>query len=386
MREHIAPTGFALPTALVVIALASFFAITGVTMVLAAGRIASGDARAQQAYEVAQAGLADAREHLRWDWSGALTGERTTFGDDGWYQTRATVFPSPSDLRPHLLLTSAGHSASATKLLTTEVALEATGLPAGLTVAGDIEARAAVTLVGSGVYANGDVVGRQLITFVAADGLASPASPDWADGARFPIAAVHATGAIFDDAGEEHDPGRRTEAASADTDRHTPMAARPTQWAPDEITLTSLSTHALPESSVLHDGVVDVGRLPLQPPADDATLPGAGLVVVVSASGSDEGVRLVGSRPEPPVACPLTVVVIGDATTAAPPQGSAPTTWWGALIVTGGLVVASPLDLHGSLFARHLTAVAPLNLELEEFWWREPPPGYRRTVVIARDW
>jgi hypothetical protein len=387
VNKPVAPAGFALPAVLVVIALASSLTITCVTMVLAASRIAAGDAGARQAYEVAQAGFADACEQLRWSWPLGREGTGVVAAGDVWYETRATSLPSSNDAPARMLVTSVGHSGSASKVLTTEVALEPTGLPAGLTVAGDIEACAPVTIEGSGVYASGDVSGRQLITF-AADG--SPTSPqpppDWADGEHYLTVAVHAAGQIFDEKGEEHDPGRQPATTSADTDRHTPAATQPLPCAPDEMTLTSLAAHALPVSSVLRDGVVDVGGLPLQPSAGDATMPGDGLVIVVGAGGSDEGVRLVGNRPPPPVACPLTVVVIGDATAGAADQGSPSATWWGSLIVTGGLVVANPLELHGSLFARHLIIVAPLHLELEQAWRLDPPPGYLSTVVIAREW
>jgi hypothetical protein len=381
-------SGFALPMALVIIAIASLLAVTCVTMVLSAGRIATGDARARQAYEVALAGLSDACERLRWAWPLATVGDRTTLDDDRTYETQVTPLLVPADARPHLLVKSVGHIGSAaSKAITAEVVLESDSLPAGLTVAGDVEACAPVSIIGSGLYANGDVSGRQLITFAAAGGQNSLQPPaDWAQAERFSAAAVHASGEIRDDVGEEHDPSRVPETQPADTDTHTPLAARPLQWELDGLTLTTLSAHALAADRVLRDGVLDVGRLPLQPSFDDVESPGNGILVVVSADGSDQGLRLVGSRPAPPIACPLTVVIVGDATITTVGQSASPVTWWGSLIVTGGLVIASPTVLHGSLFARHLTVVAPLSLELEHSWWRDPPPGYLRALIVARDW
>lgn len=388
MKRAFREAGFALPVALVIITIASLLAVTCVTMVLGAGRITASDARARRAYEVARAGLTDVCERLRWSWPMAATGAPVALDDELWYETEITPLPVETDTRPHLVIKIVGHAGStASKPLTTEVVIDPDALPAGLTVAGDVEACAPVAIVGSGLYAGGDVFGRQFVTFARAGDTGSVTPPpDWVQGDRFAAAAVHALGVICDEGGEVHDSGRDPAAVPADTDSHTPLAPRPLIDEPDELTLTTLGAHSLSSGGVVRDGVVDVGRLPYQPPSGDASQPGNGIVVVVSAGGSDEAVRLVGSRPSPPEACPLTVVVIGNATTTAVDQTSEPVTWWGALIVTGGLVVASPLDMHGSLFARHLTVVAPLNLELGETWWRDPPPGYRRAIVVARDW
>ena len=88
---------------------------------------------------------------------------------------------------------------------------------------------------------------------------------------------------------------------------------------------------------------------------------------------------IVGSRPAG--ACPITLVVDGDATVGRP--GSSETVGLGALVVTGWLEIQGPARHVGHLSAGSLTVMAPAVFEAPSDWRTHPLPGLTIPVIVA---
>lgn len=127
-------------------------------------------------------------------------------------------------------------------------------------------------------------------------------------------------------------------------------------------------------------GTLHLDRLPAFTGEGDATAPRQGLIVVVPGDDAEGALRIVGRRPAPPAAAALTLVVAGDATVVTDADDDQ-CVFAGVLVVTGGLVVAAPLCLDGSLAAARLTVTAELDVTLGERWRDAPPAGFWRVVT-----
>ena len=286
-----------------------------------------------------------------------------------------TAAPTPAGPRPQPVyrVEVTGRCGAACVTRTCQAWLVPDALPAGVTVAGDAEFLGPASVSGCGVYAGGSVLGRQHITFTDTAGRGDAAHPE-----LWPQPGVHAAHGIFTDAGEVHTLGC---AAAGDSDAHAgvPPPAELVRM-PAAPQVAALATHATAPGAALEAGTLHLDRLPAFDGAGDAAEPRDGLLVVVPGSDTEEGLRIVGRRPAPPAAAALTLVIAGDATVVAG-DDEASCAFAGALVVTGGLVVAAPLCLRGSLAAAHLTVTAALDITLDEGWRGAPPAGCQRVVV-----
>jgi hypothetical protein len=165
--------GFVMLAMLVVMALALVAAALCSSVALTGEAIAQDDIGADQATAVAQAGFDDALRRLAWGEVGEST---TCLGqelpapvDDS--RSRCGAYDLRFDREPAGAagtterITVVGREGRARSTIVAEVALEPFGLPVGLAVDGDLEARTALTLAGCGAYAGGDVFGRQFVAF-----------------------------------------------------------------------------------------------------------------------------------------------------------------------------------------------------------------------------
>jgi len=102
-------------------------------------------------------------------------------------------------------------------------------------------------------------------------------------------------------------------------------------------------------------------------------------VVVVTAG---EGTELLVTGGRPPGACPIVLVVEGDAALGEP---GLPAALDGALLVLGSLRVCGPSVLGGHLFARDIMVSAPLSVELATDWRQRELAGLVSPVLVSLD-
>jgi type II secretory pathway pseudopilin PulG len=381
--------GFVLPAVLVVSALVLTAAAGCLAVALSSVTIARADAEGAAARAAARAGSADLLEAMRWGWVRVPeAGETVEWSESvGDRRVSATVDPEPS-VDPAWM--PAGSFVGAAVSRAVSVSLRAScgdacatsssivvdtgdGLPRGLVVAGDVDLQAPLQLTGCGLEAGGDVSGREWVTLMS-----PPASlaclPDLAYGGLQATAAVHAAGSIFIAGHEEHDDGAGIE---GDGDRHTGVPAPSSIVAgPVAATVASLVAHAQQTPSpVALEAISPVAAVS---PPEATTLPGRGRLVTVRPTAGP--CLLHGERPPPPAACPVTVVVTGDAVV------DAPTALTGVLVVEGRLEVRAPLRVRGSVFATALDVVAPISVEAVPVTGQDSAPGvseFRSTPVKA---
>lgn len=381
--------GFALLAALLIAAIALLATAALVAAALSSGAISADDATAARAADAAAAGVADALQRLRWGW---LTPNApslpATFGplDLSGAEYTVTVAPlSAADPAPRLDASSpvdpaapgvtacridcTGACGWARRVVHVVALCTPDGLPRGLVVRSAATLRAPVDLSGCGLYAGADVDGRDWVVVRAPDASAPPAQPpDLAYGGLYPAAGVHAAGRILVAGADEH---ASAGAPPADTDTDTGVAP-PADLvaAPGPALLAGLSDHASDPVAALVGSVVDLQLLDRASPStiSPTGLAAAGRIYVLDASGGP--LAIVGERPAPPQACPMTVVVLGDCAIGGPEGAAAAFT--GVLLVTGTLTVRSPLHVDGSLYAGDLVVDAPLTLR---FTGTEGAPG-----------
>jgi hypothetical protein len=340
----------------------------------------------------------------------------TTIGSAPW----AGVVDDPAGLPGRLLHLTLAARQGATRHERHVLVRIAPGgaLPQGVAAARDLVVAASLRVEGCGVYSGGDVVGREHVALLgssddeAAGELAGTAAPDRLHPDFYSQAAVHAAGSIYAAGGEIHvddvtDP--EPEALAADTDAHTgEQHAAGLTALPDAVALAAFEQHAMlvlddddaggggddgsgepgGADQPLEAGVLHLERLPWAPPSGAASPdepssadPSAGYVVFVSASALPEApspLIVTGQRPDPPGACPVTLIVEGDATLVD-------AAFRGALLAVGSLTVAGPSTVHGSVAARELVVVAPLHVVLDDAWLDWPPAGCR-TLEALRRW
>jgi hypothetical protein len=370
--------GFVLPAVLVVSALVLTAAAGCLALALSGATIARADEQGAAARAAAHAGTGDLLEAMRWGWvrvpEAGETVEWSESGDDGRVGATLRLLPSvdPAWMPAGSFVGAAVSRAVSISVRATRGDACATGssivvdtgdgLPRGLVVAGDVDLQSPLQLTGCGLEAGGDVRGRQWVTLTSPP--ASPAClPDLAYGGLQATAAVHAAGSIFVDGHEEHDGGAGIE---GDGDRHAGVPAPPSIVAgPAAATVASLAAHSQQTPSpVALEAISPVAAVS---PPEGATLPGRGRLITVRATA---GPCLVhGERPPPPAACPLTVVIFGDA------EVDAPAGFTGVLVVEGRLEVRAPLRVRGSVFATALAVSAPLCVEAAVASGQDSAPG-----------
>jgi hypothetical protein len=373
--------GYAILGVLLITALAVLAGGALLSVALSAADVAHGDQENEAACAAAETGLSDALERLRWGWAddGSASGTVTVGlpGGESYSFTCRTSAPTSAGTRPQPVyqVEVVGRCGAACVQRACQAWLVPDALPAGVTVAGDVQVLAPTTVAGCGVYAGGSVFGRQLITFADGAGSGDAAHPE-----LWPQAGAHAAAGIFTDAGEVHGTGC---GAFTDSDAHAgvpPPAELVTLPAAPQV--AALATHATSAGAALEAGTLHLDRLPAFGGAGAVGVPSTGLLVVVSAGQAGQRLRIVGRRPAPPAAAGLTLIVVGDATVVAD-DDEASCDFTGALVVTGDLAVAAPLSLDGSLAAASLSVGAELHVSLDQRWRAAPPAGYARVVVAA---
>ena len=396
--------GYALLAALLIISIALLSSATLVVAVLSSTAIATDDAASARAADVADAGVADALDRLRWGWcpldpaAPSVSLSHVAYAG-GSYTVTVTTLPNEDD--SSALLDSASPVGSddpgviacsidasgvwGQARRTVHVVALATpdGLPRGLVVGDEATLEAPTVLQGCGLYAGGDVGGREWLTVVPPSG-AQPATgaPDLAFGGLYPLAGAHADGQIFSRGVDEHaGPG----APAADTDADSgvvPPAG--VVAAPTGTVIGELAAHASDATAALGPSGLDLALLDRAAPPlfGEPSLPAGGRIYVVTAAPSTP-LDLFGSRETAPQACPATLIVLGDCVACAGPNGQDPPTLSGALIVTGALTVDAPLCLDGSLYAGHLVVRAPLTVRFATTTGLSSPPGATNVRIAS---
>ena len=349
--------------AIVIVALAAVFAASAVAAVAGGHRIAAADRGAARADAAVWQALDAQAERLR---------RRPWLAD----------VPPETDAPPSLLVEAVGEARGSRSRLRALLELRLPAWCGGLVSGADAQLEAPVTVAQSGAYFGGSLRGREQLAFApapAVPGLPGPA--DLVHGDLWPEAAAHALGGIWAADVEVHDdPGAPDPAYAGDTDTHTGSGAIVALTAgPYPALLAALSAGAVHPGAALVDGVLDVTLLPDTPPgvtAGDTARMAAGFVVLVPAAATP--VTVVGERH--PDACPLALVVCGDARAAGAAAGLS---LRGALVVCGRLVVAGESSVQGSLYAGSLLVQAPLTVSTAPGWRHSPLAGLA-TLVIAR--
>lgn len=268
-----------------------------------------------------------------------------------------------------------GSCGDARKTLSAVLQLRAEPVPQGLVAAADVELQAPLRVTGSGLYCGGCLRGREWLKFGSLD----PADGVHAD--VWPQAGLHALGGVWS-AGEEIHAGPEAGAEYPyDTDMHTgDNEVSRFVASPDASLLIAVRDAAVAPGAALHDGALDLARLPLTRPLSPGAGPGEDGYVVAASAAEGAELRLTGTRP--PGACPIVLVVQGAAAMGEP---GVPTAFDGALLVLGSLRVCGPSILGGHLFARDLLVSAPLSLELASDWRMRQLAGLVSPVLVSLD-
>ena len=374
--------GFALLAVMVIGAMAAVAAATIVTVAVASAGVAGADRRSELARAAADTGLADVLDRLGWGLAGGSdplvhSSYSASLAGEGAYVVALTLRPPGAGWPLTYDVEVCGTHGAAQAAVHAVAEIRPTRLPCGVSVAGRLTCQAETTVRGCGVYAGSDVRGRENITFSPpADG-GSPSGAPPADGAHgdlWPDAAVHAGGRIYRGESEEH-----AQVGSDDADTDACVGGTPPSACtalPAATTLADLNSRSCAPQAPSQDESLDLTTL-----AGPAS--GGGLVVVEHAA--DGPLRITGSRPLPPLAPRLTLVVLGDACIVAGPTTPADgVALAGELIVSGALSVQAPTAITGSLAAGTLQVDAPLVVNLPDDWRDQAPPGGLSARVVAQ--
>lgn len=398
--------GYALLAALLIIAIALLSSATLVAAVLSATAIATDDAASVRATDVADAGVADTLERLRWGWlslnpgapaatlgpvpfadgSYVVTIERLPSGSAGALLDNASPIDPDDPAVGACRIEARGVWGQARTELHVVALATPDGLPRGLVVGGTATLEAPTVLQSCGLYAGGDVSGREWLTVGAGPG-APPASgsadgiSDLAYGRLFPLAGVHADGRILVHGIDEH-LSHDAPAADTDVDSGTVPPADLVA-APTAAVIGELAAHASPAIAAQGPFGLDLELLDQAAPAalGGPWLPAGGRVYVVAPTGGE--LNVFGARESAPQACPATVVVVGDCTVCAGPAGQTGAALNGALVVTGALTVDAPLRLDGSLYAGRLVVRAPLTVHFAAASGPSAAPGTTNVRIAS---
>jgi hypothetical protein len=372
--------GYALLAALVVTVLAAVFASACVAAVSATQGVLRADhagALADRAVSGAldRAGLELRRRPQRLAWS--LDGDGLSA--PAWRVVCAPETTTAAAAWPRVDLTLTATTPAAARRLSVVVELRAESTAQGLTVAHDVELTAPVSVAGGGLYSGGSIRGREWLSFAgsAEDG-SNVGPPDGVHGDVWPSAGAHALGGVWAAGEEVHAVAPEDPAYAADTDVHTGAGPVEALTAPpDPTVLAGLAEMALCPAGALTGGVLDLARLPFNPPAGDGTTAAQGYVIVIPA-GAEAPVRVEGERPA--AACPVVVVLEGDAVLGGPEAGAS---LQGAVIACGRLEVAGASSIAGHLYAARLTVAAPLTVHTPVDWRSRQLPGLARPVLLG---
>jgi hypothetical protein len=378
MRPYASQSGYALLAALVVTALAAVFAAAAVAAVSARQSIVGADVANERVQAGVQQALARACLELRRH-PAALEGEvsspSTSVDAEAWRARWVGAGVAAGTAWPAVAVRAEASCGTARRMLSALIELRAASVPQGLVVGGDAVLLAPLRVSGSGLYCGGCVRGREWLEF------GGFAMADLAHGDIWPQAGAHALGNLWSAGEEIHADSAVATQYPYDTDMHTNDDDVSRLVAPpDAACLIALRDAAVMPGVALRDGVLDVAKLPLSRPPSLGTGPGADGYVVMASAAEGAELRLVGARP--PGACPIVVVILGDAALGAP---DASTALDGALLVCGSLRVCGPADLAGHLFARDLLVAAPLSLDLAGDWRTRQLAGLVSPVLIALD-
>jgi hypothetical protein len=367
-----ARSGYALLSVLVVMVLATTFALMVVGAVHALQLVESADADAGRASRLEAAAVREVLGRLRWapqQASGVLTGMDTELREQWsaeWeISPPATTTPWPAR---RVRVAAAASTARRAGTATVEMRLEDWAL--GVSCEHDADIAAGFTISGSGLYVGGCLRGRDQVSFAAGDaGVSADGRPvDGARGADCPVAAAHAGAGIFAGGFEIHD---STAAAYADDgDPH--AGAMPLDgWVagPSPEFLAAAESEGTPAGAAFYDGSLHLDALGAADLSQMVTgrclvLSGLDEVVVEGVAGQDAG--------------PLLIIVTGDAVIGQP---GAPVAFRGGLVVCGRLRVRSEFVLEGSLHAGSIEADASTSITLPGDWRSRPLPGAAKPVV-----
>lgn len=385
MRPASSERGYAFLAALVVTALAAVFAATALAAVSARQSIVGADGASVRAQAAARQALARVCLELKRHpaaLEGELSSPATIAADEAWQATWVKVDAGAGMTWPVVMVSAEATCDGARKRLSASVELRSEAVPQGLAVGGDVELHAPLTVAGSGLYCGGCLRGREWLELGGLDPAGGATPP--ADGVHadiWPRVGVHALGGVWS-AGEEIHAGLGAGGEYPDdTDMHTgDSAVSPLVATPGVALLVTLRDNAVAPGVALHDGTLDLARLPLSCPPRPGTVPADGGYVVVASAGEGAELRLTGARQSG--ACPIVLVVEGD---VAIGEEGIQTGFHGAFLVSGSLRVCGPSSLRGHLFAGDLLVSAPLSVELASDWRERPLSGLASPVVVALD-
>jgi type II secretory pathway pseudopilin PulG len=375
--------GYALLAALVVTALAAVFAAAAVAAVSATQSIMSADTASIRAQAVARQALARVCLELKRHPAtreGDLASPAATDEDESWQANWVAAGAETGVSWPAVVVHVVTTRGVASARLSAVVQLRTEVVPQGLVTAGDAELRAPLRASGAGFYCGGCLRGREWLEF-ANPGLMAGQTPP-ADGVHadlWPQSGAHALGGVW--AGGEEIHTRPDAGYAQDTDTHT-AHNEVSSWVapPDSALVIELRDDAVAPGEALCGDTLDLAKLPLTRPfGRDVTCGGDGYVVVISPVEGSE-VQVVGARP--PGACPVVLVVEGDASLG---EAGSQAEFEGALLVSGSLQVHGPASLRGHLFAGDLVVSAPLTVELPSDWRERPLSGLALPTVVALD-
>jgi hypothetical protein len=375
--------GYALLAALVITSLAGVFAATCVSAVRARLDVAASDAGGARAQSALSRGLDDVGSRLC-RWPSAREGSCRTVPanpDDGVWEAVWTGLPTATaDGFPQVRINLKASAGEAGARLSAVVELRAQECAQGILVAEDVELRAPVDVTGSGVYCGGSVRGREWLRF--GDAVEMPtgatAAGDNVHGDRWPEAGVHAAGGIWA-SGEEIHQSATAAMWPADTDTHTGETdVSALTGSPSADLMCFVREQAVAPGEALSHDVLDLEQLPSHVSGSaGAETSGQGYAVFVRPVETNT-ICIVGERPAG--ACPLTLIVDGDAQVGCP---SRETSAEGTLIVLGALDVSGPLRLEGHLQARRLSVDAPAHLVTPSDWRQHPQAGLAAPAIVS---
>ena len=367
MSDRRSSDGYAMLAALLIMVLATTFALIVVGAVHSLQVIERSDAAGRRVERAAGKAVTATTRMLRWRpgaWSDTVEGQDLS-SRESWQATWAPAPPVAGAVWPRLRVrvSAAAGGARRDDELTMELRAEPWAM--GVTCLGDAEIRTPLEVSGSGVYVGGCLRGREQVGFLQGAGPVTPAG-DPGDGVRgdvFPAAAVRGGAGVFAEGIEIHEAPERGH-YPLDTDDHAGQAV-PEEWlaAPSAEFLASAAAEAASPGAALSGDRLSLDEL-VTPAGADAS---GGTCILVPAM--DE-VTIDGSAP--PAAGRLLLVVRGDAVLGEPGETVA---FSGGLVVCGHLLVRGGLHLDGSLHAGSMTIDGPTRIDAPPDWRQRPLPG-----------
>lgn len=361
-------------TALLIMVLATTFALVVVGAVGSLQAVERSDAAGWRAEVVAGRAVAAASRAIRWQpraGGGALEGQDPS-ARQSW---RASWAPGPrvaGDIWPRLHVSVSAASGGARRDVELTMELRAESWASGVTCRGDAEILAPLEVAGSGVYVGGCLRGRENVRFLAGPDSATPIGDpaDVVRGDDFPAAAVHGGPGIFAGGVEIHEPGQGGP-YPFDTDGHAGEQV-PEEWLvpPSAELLAAAAAIATSPGDALAGARLSLDDIRVPVGADAA----GGSCLLLPAM--DE-VTIVGSTP--PAAGRLLLIVRGDAVVGDPGETVALS---GGLVVYGRLQVRGSLLLDGSLHAGSMVIGAPTSIRVAPGWRERPLAGAAIPCVV----